>query len=1218
MEYKIKKFGPKTQRRDYSKTKQSLETPDFLETQRKSFRWFLEEGIEEALNKIYPIISTNGKIEIQYMKGTVRLELPEDEFLAIKEAKQKGTSYVCKIYATLRKHTVETGELEPNEVLYGELPLMTNGGTFVINGSEKVIVSQLIRSAGAYFGRNVRNKQADDLFNKVEILPQLGSWIEIFHRVTGNTIDTVKIRIDKHKNISLISFLNALGLQKETISQLFGTSEVLLESLKKEKNYNSKENLESIYRIIRKGDRITDEAVANLIPTTLFNERRYNLSRTGRYMLNRKLNLVERILETYLAQDLVTKQGEVLYAKGTLVTPKLAAEIQKQYDKGILPTVEIPEIDKEVYGRQLEVNPELAKRTKVIMVRVWSSKKAMETEKEPTLVIANDPTSKEMHLLISDLIATISYYFNLIDNLGKEDDPDSLVNKRIVGVGELLQNQFIIGLTKLEKHAKEKLSSKEIDKITPKSITNNKPIYNQFKTFFNSSKLSQFMDQINPLAEIANKRRITSLGPGGLNRDTAQFEVRDVHATHYGRICPIETPEGQNIGLILNLASYSKVDDYGFIQTPYYAVENGVVNYDKIEWLTAVQEYGYTFAQSSITVDENNRILGDTITVRKDHQYQLVKPEAVDYVDVASKQMTSIAASAIPFLENDDANRALMGANMQRQAVPLVQSEAPFVGTGVEHDVAKYAATNLRARKDGEVIFVDSTKIQIKSNEPKEEILTYTLRIFERSNQGTIITQKPIVQVGQKVKAGDLICDGPSTKDGELALGKNVLVAFSTWNGFNFEDAIIINERLVKDDVFTSIHIEEQTIQFRVSKVGDDILTADIPNASLKAKRHLDENGIVRVGSEVSAGDYLVGRTSPKGEENPTPEEKLLNAIFGAKASNQKDTSLKVKHGDAGTVIDVQILSRANGDSLEDGIDKIVKVFIAQKRKIKVGDKMAGRHGNKGVISLVLPVEDMPYLEDGTPVDILLNPQGVPSRMNIGQVLELHLGMAAKKLNVKFVSPVFDGVKNNEIKSLLKDAQLPETGKFKLYDGITGLPFDNEVSVGIMYMLKLQHMVDDKMNARSVGPYSLITQQPLGGKSQNGGQRFGEMETWALEAFGAATVLQELLTYKSDNIQGRNILYNSLAIGGKIPKPGMPESFNVLAYELRGLGIKLEVHKKDIEEQNYSDYENEDTQMIEDDTIGIEEEYSRDFLSEYKTNILDDVEYGEDSEEGEY
>ena len=706
------------------------------------------------------------------------------------------------------------------------------------------------------------------------------------------------------------------------------------------------------------------------------------------------------------------------------------------------------------------------------------------------------------------------------------------------------------------------MASKEIDKITLKNVTNNKPVYNQFKSFFNSSRLSQFMDQINPLSEISNKRRITSLGPGGLNRETAQFEVRDVHPTHYGRICPIETPEGPNIGLILNLAVYARINEYGFLETPYFRVNNGVVDYSKPVYLVASEEYGFTFAQSTVTVDEKNRITNPTVTVRKNHDFLIVKKEEVDFIDVSSRQITSIAASAIPFLENDDANRALMGSNMQRQAVSLLEAEAPIVGTGIEGSIASFSAGNLKAKKEGQVVFVDSTKIKIKS-EGSDEIIVYNLRQFEKSNQGTIIHQKPIVKLGDVVKKDDILTDGSSFKDGEMALGKNLLVAFSTWNGYNFEDAIIINERLVKDDVLTSIHIEEQTIQFRTSKTGNDILTKEVPNASTTSKRFLDENGIVVVGSEVSAGDILVGRASPKGEYNPTPEEKLMAAIFGsARDANLQDTSLKVKHGQAGTVIKVEILSRDQGDILEDGIDKIVKVFIAQKRKIKVGDKLSGRHGNKGVISVILPEEDMPYLEDGTPVDICLNPQGVPSRMNLGQILELHLGYAGKKLGVKFACPSFDGVKIENIQSILKEANLPVSGKQKLFNPINGEVVDNDVAVGVMYMLKLSHMVDDKMHARSVGPYSLITQQPLGGKSQNGGQRFGEMETWAIEAHGATNILQELLTYKSDNISGRNKLYNALVTGSPLPTAGTPESFNVLAYELRGLSIKLEVHEK--------------------------------------------------------
>ncbi|WP_215739983.1 DNA-directed RNA polymerase subunit beta [Mesomycoplasma hyorhinis] len=1091
MEFKLSKYGPTTLRRDYSKTKFSLPTPDFLDSQKQSFKWFLKEGIEETFNKIYPIISSNGKIEIRFKKGSVRVEDPDQDYTNIKELKRKGKSFVCKVFATLEKLQVESGELEKQEILFGEIPYMTEGGTFIINGFEKVIVSQLIRSPGVCFRENVRNRQADDLFNKVEIIPQLGSWLEIFHRVTRNATDTVKLRIDKHKNIPLITFLKAIGfVDKDIIKKYFGDSPELRESLKKDKFLRKDkvqeqlDSLESIYRTIRKDDRITTEGLKNFIPALLFNERRYNLSKTGRYMLNRKLNLLDRIIQTYLAE-------------------------------------------------------------------------------------------------------------------------------RVVNVGELLQNQFLIALSKLEKNTKERISSRgDSEKINIKNITNNKPIYNQFKNFFNSSKLSQFMDQINPLGEMANKRRVTSLGPGGLNRETAQFEVRDVHVTHYGRICPVETPEGQNIGLILNFAVYAKTNPYGFIQTPYFPVENGVVNYDpqNIVWLTAAEEFGYTFAQSSLLVDENNKIIEPEIIVRKNYTYLTVKPEQVDFIAVSSKQMTSLSASAVPFLENNDANRALMGSNMQRQAVPLITTEAPYVATGIEADVAKFSSTNIRASEDGEVVFVDSKSIQIKNEQGN--IKTYHLRYFERSNQETLILQRPIVEVGQFVKQGDLICDGPSTDQGELALGKNVLVAFSTWYGYNYEDAIIISEKLVKDDVFTSIHIQEQTIQFRSSKAGNDDLTREIPNASQRSKRHLDENGIVRIGSEVSAGDILVGRTSPKGEDNPTPEEKLMNAIWGKKASSQKDTSLKVKHGDGGTVIDVQILSRTREDNLEDGVEKIIKVFIAQKRKIKVGDKMAGRHGNKGVISLVLPVEDMPFLEDGTPIDILLNPQGIPSRMNIGQILEMHLGMVAKKLDIKFVCPVFDGVKLDKMKELFNQAGIPESGKFTLYDGITGQPFDNDVSIGYMYMLKLQHMVDDKMHARSVGPYSLTTQQPLGGKSQNGGQRFGEMETWALESFGASSVLLELLTYKSDNIQGRNALYNNLVSGGKIPKPGTPESFNVLAYELRGLGIKLEVHKKENQEEdpeaNAENASNPEEMLLED---AFDQEYFESQMSkveDYQEDYADD------------
>ena len=1017
---------------------------------------------------------------------------------------------------------------------------------------------------------SVRNKQTDDLFNKLEFIPKIGAWIEIFHRVTGHSIDTVKVKINKQKSILLTTFLRALGLEKESIESLFGNSKVLQETLKREKTKNQYDSIEAIYQIIRKGDRVTKESVNALLPNLFFNSRRYNLSKTGRYVLNNKLKVSNRIIDTILAEDLVAKEtneeyveGQVIFKKGHKFSAKDAQLVDKLFKDKILKLTSVPDIKPElVYGKVLNDNPKLKNKIKVAMVKVYSNEQKYQKDEEPTLVIGNNQNDDDLVLLISDIIASISYYFNLIEGIGIDDDPDSLINKRIILIGELLQNQFKIALTKVERNTKERMASKEIDKITLKNVTNNKPVYNQFKSFFNSSRLSQFMDQINPLSEISNKRRITSLGPGGLNRETAQFEVRDVHPTHYGRICPIETPEGPNIGLILNLAVYARINEYGFLETPYFRVNNGVVDYSKPVYLVASEEYGFTFAQSTVTVDEKNRITNPTVTVRKNHDFLIVKKEEVDFIDVSSRQITSIAASAIPFLENDDANRALMGSNMQRQAVSLLEAEAPIVGTGIEGSIASFSAGNLKAKKEGQVVFVDSTKIKIKS-EGSDEIIVYNLRQFEKSNQGTLIHQKPIVKLGDVVKKDDILTDGSSFKDGEMALGKNLLVAFSTWNGYNFEDAIIINERLVKDDVLTSIHIEEQTIQFRTSKTGNDILTKEVPNASTTSKRFLDENGIVVVGSEVSAGDILVGRASPKGEYNPTPEEKLMAVIFGsARDANLQDTSLKVKHGQAGTVIKVEILSRDQGDILEDGIDKIVKVFIAQKRKIKVGDKLSGRHGNKGVISVILPEEDMPYLEDGTPVDICLNPQGVPSRMNLGQILELHLGYAGKKLGVKFACPSFDGVKIENIQSILKEANLPVSGKQKLFNPINGEVVDNDVAVGVMYMLKLSHMVDDKMHARSVGPYSLITQQPLGGKSQNGGQRFGEMETWAIEAHGATNILQELLTYKSDNISGRNKLYNALVTGSPLPTAGTPESFNVLAYELRGLSIKLEVHEK--------------------------------------------------------
>lgn len=1169
--FQLKKFGPITERRDYSNSFGKFETPDFIQIQRDSFQSFINKRMNDIVSEFYPIKSANERIEIQYVDKSLNVEgfssngtLKSYEEIQniVSEAKEKGQTFSAKVTIKLRKVDNETGEVKEDEVLLLELPILTPAGTFIVNGIEKIIITQLVRSPGAYFGLNVRNKQADDFFNKVEIIPQLGSWVEIYHKVTSKNIDIAKVRIDKNKNISLTTFLQAMGIAKDQIISLFGKNPILEETLKKDKTNSQQEAMESLYRVLRKGDRITGDAIKNLLINLFFTDRRYDLSKTGRHVLNRKLGLVSRITDTYLAEDLVDRHGKILYAKGQKIDLRIAKKIQLHFESSNLALSPITIEQSPEFAPLDFISQHKENQNQVMKVLVYPSLSALEANLEPIIVLGNFPNTQKMHLLPADFIATISYYFNLMQNIGEEDDTDSLVNKRIMLIEDLLANQFKIGLTKMEKTTREKITSKEIEKITPKNVTNNKVLYNQFKSFFNTSKLSQFMDQVNPLGELSNKRRITSLGPGGLSRDTAQFEVRDVHPTHYGRVCPIETPEGQNIGLILNFSVYARVDEFGFIQTPYFPVKHGQVDFSKLEYLTAFKEQGNSFAQSTVKLDSAGNILDEQVTVRKNREFLVVSKYEVDYIDVSSKQMTSIAASAIPFVESDDAARALMGANMQRQAVPLLFAKAPLVATGIEAEIAKYSSSNIRSPYSGKVISISSRKILLETRENnKKRIRPVTLRHFERSNQGTVITQKPIVKVGSYVHQGDLLTDGPSFDNGELALGQNVLVAFSTWYGYNYEDAIIISEKLVRDDSFTSIHIEEQTITFRFSKMGNDELTTEIPNVSLHAKRFLDENGIVKVGSEVSAGDILVGRVSPKGEENITSEEKLLNAIFGKKSSAVKDTSLKVKHGHGGTVVKVKTMTRAENVenfSMEDGVEKIVKVYIAQKRKIKVGDKMAGRHGNKGVVSIVLPVEDMPFLADGTPVDIVLNPQGVPSRMNIGQILEMHLGMAAYKLKTKFVSPSFDGIKKAQIENLLTEAGLEKSGKQTLYDGITGEPFAEKVSVGYMYMLKLYHMVDDKMHSRSVGPYSLITQQPLGGKSQNGGQRFGEMETWAIESYGATYILQELLTYKSDNIAGRNALYNALVSGLEVPPPGMPESFSVLAYELRGLCLKLE------------------------------------------------------------
>ena len=1198
-DYNFQKFGSNVKRIKFGKTKKTLEPFDLLLIQKEAFTDFLDNKIHQAFKNVFPIESSKGNVRIEYISSTIEVHDRDKlgylrnkdvvvngkkkkepifkkwswdwhgSYFAIKEAKEKGKTYSGKLKAKLKLINEETGVVSNETVLFGDIPLMTKGASFIVNGSEKIIVSQLVRAPGAYFELEVR-LLGDDLFNKLSIMPGLGVWLEIYNKVTNNKKDTndwVKVKIDKKKAIPITTFLRSFGLMREDILDLFGDSDELIKTFKKEKKLETQsEALDFIYKAIRPGDRVTQSSKDELYPNMFFNKKRFDLTSSGRYMVNRKLSLIDRITNTFLLENLTTKEGVILFKKDTFITSDIALDIQNKFIDKLLPLKKFPNISNKIYSKQLEKNPSLKSMTKGIIVKVYKIKDDL-TKKNYT-VIANNPENKFEFLTVDDIMASISYYFNLLSGLGSEDDIDSLKNKRVRTIGELLENQLKIGLSWIETNTKERMSAREVDKITPKNVISNKLITKSFTSFLNSSQLSQFMDQMNPLSEVSNKRRVTSLGPGGLSRDAVVFRVRDVHHTHYGRICPIETPEGPSIGLILNFAIYSRINNYGFIETPYFKVHDGIVNYNEYIFLTAIEEEGVNIAQSSIDLDENNKIKNKEIMVRNNGEYKLVSSKDVNYLDVASNQLVSIASSAIPFLENDDANRTLMGANMQRQAVPLVDPSSPVVATGTEEIVARFSPTNITSMIDGKVSFVDSQRIEIEGKDSKKHI--YNLRTFERSNQGSVISQRPIVSIGDKVKQNQLLTDGPSFKDGELALGKNVLVALTTWNGFNYEDAIIVSERLVKDDVYTSLHIEKYEIQFRKAKIGNDILTTEIPNVSNFSKRWLDSNGIVRIGSEVSAGDILVGRISPKGEENLTPEERLVVAIFSERSKSHRDTSLKVKHGQGGTVIDVDEMSRENGDKLDDDVEKIIKVYIAQKRKIKVGDKMAGRHGNKGVISRVLPIEDMPHLEDGTPIDIMLNPLGVPSRMNIGQVLELHLGMIAREMNVKFATPIFDGAKPSDISKMLVEANLPETGKFTLFDSITGEKFDNPVAVGIMYMLKLSHMVDDKMHARSVGPYSLITQQPLGGKSQNGGQRFGEMEVWALEAYGASNLLQEILTYKSDDISGRNRLYNSIAHGKHLPRPGTPESFNVLQNELRGLLIKTEL-LNDNENENRED-----------------------------------------------
>ena len=1154
MAYKVKKSSDYRERRNFSMIKNSLELSNLLEIQKDSYQLFITEGIKEVFEDLFPVESFSGSLSLEF--GDYELDTPR---YSIKECKDRQITYAAPLKVQARLFNNETGEVKEQEIFLGEMPLMTDSGTFIVNGAERVIVSQLVRSPSVYFSKEIDKNGRPNFASKV--IPSRGTWLEY----ETDAKDVMYVRIDRTRKVAITTLLRAFGLSSDKdIIDLFGESEFLANTLEKDSTRNTDEALIEIYEKLRPGEPITLDSAKNQLITRFFDNFRYDLAKVGRYKFNRKLNVKERLLGCVLAEDIVV-DGEVKVKKDTLVTKEVLEEIKPYLDNG--------------YGKcEVMINEELDSHNVVQIINVYSN-----VDKSKVVrIIGNDSSMDLKTLTISDVYASFSYYLNLMEGIGNLDEIDHLGNRRIRQVGELLQNQFKVGISRMERVIRERMTTQDIETVTPKTLINIRPVTAVIKEFFGSSQLSQFMDQINPIAELTHKRRLSALGPGGLARDRAGMEVRDVNASHYGRICPIESPEGPNIGLITSLASYAKVNEYGFLMTPYRKVENGKLT-DQVDYLTADEENEYYISQATVNVDEDMNITDKTVAGRYRGENEIIPVEKIDYIDVSPQQVVSITTSLIPFLEHDDATRALMGANMQRQALPLLKTEAPLIGTGVEAIAAKDSGSVVVAKADGIVDYVDAKKIIVKNAKGVDE---YILANFERSNQGECFNHVPIVRAGDKIKRGQVIADGPSTDKGELALGKNMVVAFMTFNGYNFEDAVILNEKLVKEDAYTSIRIEDYETQCRDTKLGPEEITRDIPNVSEEARKNLDENGIVRIGTEVKEGDILVGKVTPKGVADLTSEEKLLHAIFGEKTREVRNSSLVVPHGGDGIVHDVKIYTKEDNADLPSGVTKVVRVYIVQKRKISVGDKMAGRHGNKGVISLILPEEDMPYLPDGTPVDIMLNPQGVPSRMNIGQVLELHLGMAAKKLGVYVATPVLDGAKEDDINKMLKEAGMDPDGKTVLYDGRTGEPFDNRISVGVMYMIKLHHMVDDKLHARATGPYSLVTQQPLGGKAQFGGQRFGEMEVWALYAYGASHVLQEILTVKSDDVLGRVKVYEALVKGNPLPQPGIPESFRVLIKEFQALGLDISVINEDNKEVEFKDLEQED---IDENLVSIEE-----------------------------
>ncbi len=1150
----------RTTRMSFAKIREVLEMPNLIEIQKNSYRQFLNDGLRDVLHDVSPITDYTGNLVMEFIDYSLDLDNIKYD---VEECKERDSTYSAALKVKVRLINKETGEVKEQEIFMGDFPLMTDHGTFVINGAERVIVSQLVRSPGIYYVRS-KDRSGNNLYSNT-VIPYRGAWLE--YETDANAI--ISVRIDRTRKLPITQFLRALGWGTDAeILEMFGEEEKLLNTIQKDNSKSREEGLFEVYKRLRPGEPPTEESASTLLNNLFFDPKRYDLSNVGRYKFNKKLSLATRIRWNIAGEEVKDpKTGKVIVKAGEEISEQAAWKIQNA-------GINVMHLD--VEGKLVKVignltvdlaafvkfNPkEAGINEKVrfdVLTELLEGAAALKEPELKALIRENRDILMPKHITKEDIIASISYILNLDHGIGHTDDIDHLGNRRLRSVGELLQNQFRIGLARMERVVRERMTIQDIDIATPQALINIRPVSAAIKEFFGSSQLSQFMDQTNPLAELTHKRRLSALGPGGLSRDRASFEVRDVHHSHYGRMCPIETPEGPNIGLIGSLATFARINEYGFIEAPYRKVEKNTGRVtDTVDYMTADEEDNYTIAEANEPLNEESYFVNKRVGSRYLDKIIEVDRDKVDYMDVSPKQLVSVATAMIPFLENDDANRALMGSNMQRQAVPLIKPQAPIIATGMEYRAAKDSGTCPVAKRAGIIEKVVSNEIVVRTESGQKD--TYKLLKYKRSNQGTCINQRPLVKKGEKVDAGDILADGPSTENGEIALGKNILIGFMTWEGYNYEDAILISEEMVRDDVYTSIHIEEYESESRDTKLGPEEITRDIPNVGEDSLKDLDDRGIIRIGAEVRAGDILVGKVTPKGETELTAEERLLRAIFGEKAREVRDTSLRIPHGESGIIVDVKVFTRENGDDMSPGVNQLVRVYIAQKRKISVGDKMAGRHGNKGVISRILPVEDMPFLPDGTPLQIVLNPLGVPSRMNIGQVLEVHLGYAAKALGWKIATPVFDGAKEGDIIETLAKAGLPEDGKTILYDGRTGDPFDSRVTVGYMYYLKLAHLVDDKIHARSTGPYSLVTQQPLGGKAQFGGQRFGEMEVWALAAYGAAYSLQEVLTVKSDDVVGRVKTYESIVKGVNIPEPGIPESFKVLMKELQSLALDVKV-----------------------------------------------------------